>query len=348
MNILIAHDVPREHVGGMSYMMKRIHRPITAKGDRVSFFCAEDAPKVTPSFLRRFLFPWFLYKYCRDAFKRGERYDLINVHEPSGVWVALLKRYIGKPKIIIMSYGVELRYWAIENESAKAKRLSVSLKSRITYPLTSLWQSYVGLRFADYIFCSNTEDRAFLVNKLRIPERKIMVLQSGANLLYKEIAKDRSYEDIKRIIFAGTWVERKGIVYLRDAFVRLAQRYPGISLVIFGGGIGQEKILSSFPEELRNRIECLSSSDERIIAKIYASCDMYILPSLFEGCPLTLTEAMMSGMSIITTDICGMKDKITSGVNGILIPPYSSEAIVTAVEALMWDAASRERLGKQA
>lgn len=41
MNILIAHDVPREHVGGMSYMMKRIHRHIATKRDKVSFF----APK---------------------------------------------------------------------------------------------------------------------------------------------------------------------------------------------------------------------------------------------------------------------------------------------------------------
>ena len=175
-----------------------------------------------------------------------------------------------------------------------------------------------------------------------------MVVHSGADLLYMETAKNRSYQNIKRIIFAGSWSRRKGTVYLRDAFVVLAQRYPDISLVISGGDMLQEKILSSFPEKIRSRIECLYSSDVRTAAEIYASCDIYILPSLFEGSPLTLAEAMMSGLPIITTKICGMKDKITSGVNGILIPPYSYGAIVVAVEALMKDSRYREKLGKQA
>ena len=279
---------------------------------------------------------------------RGEPYDLINVHEPSGVWVVLLKRYIGRPKIIIMCYGLEIRSWIIKMQDRKLQHTAMSFKSRLPVPLTILWQTYIALRFADYIFCSNTEDYVFLINKLRTSEHKIMIVHSGAELVYKEIAEKRRYKDIKRILFAGTWLERKGIIYLRDAFVKLAQRYSNISLVIFGGGIPQEKILSSFPAGLRDRIECLSSSDERIIAEIYASCDVYILPSIFEGSPLTLAEAMMSGMPIITTGICGMKDKIVSGVNGILIRPHSSEAIVDAIEVLMRDESYRESLGRRA
>lgn len=83
-------------------------------------------------------------------------------------------------------------------------------------------------------------------------------------------------------------------------------------------------------------------------AAAFADADIYLLPSLFEGTPLTLIEAMMSGMPIVTTNVCGMKDVIRNGENGLLIPIRSPDAIVSAVKRLVADQAYRARLGHAA
>src|SRR3989442_11683584 len=93
--------------------------------------------------------------------------------------------------------------------------------------------------------------------------------------------------------------------------------------------------MALFPETLRVRISFVDTTSEPDTAAVFAAADVYILPSLFEGTPLTLVEAMMSGMPIVTTATCGMKDVIQDGRNGLLVPIRSPEAIVAAVERLI-------------
>ena len=92
----------------------------------------------------------------------------------------------------------------------------------------------------------------------------------------------------------------------------------------------------------------MTTAGEGENATAFATADLYVLPSLFEGTPLTLIEAMMSGMPIVTTATCGMKDVIVDGETGILIPTRSPGAITEAIERLAGDAALRERLGRAA
>ena len=79
-----------------------------------------------------------------------------------------------------------------------------------------------------------------------------------------------------------------------------------------------------------------------------AESDAFLLPSVFEGTPLTLMEAMRSGLPIVTTDACGMRDVIVNGSNGLLVPVRSPEAIASAVNRLAQDEKLREKLGSAA
>ncbi|HYP14924.1 MAG TPA: glycosyltransferase family 4 protein, partial [Bryobacteraceae bacterium] len=76
--------------------------------------------------------------------------------------------------------------------------------------------------------------------------------------------------------------------------------------------------------------------------------DVYVLPSLFEGTPLTLMEAMMSGLPVITTSVCGMRDVIKHEVNGLLVEPGSVSDLLAAMQRLLADAEGRARVGRQA
>ena len=74
--------------------------------------------------------------------------------------------------------------------------------------------------------------------------------------------------------------------------------------------------------------------------------DIFLLPSFFEGGPLTLVEAMYTGMPCITTS-SWLSNLVKDRHNSLLIAPGNTGEIVSAVERLMMDASLRERLGRQ-
>jgi len=84
------------------------------------------------------------------------------------------------------------------------------------------------------------------------------------------------------------------------------------------------------------------------MAAAFAGADLFVLPSLFEGTPLTLMQAMMSGLPIVTTATCGMKDVIGHERTGLLVPIRSATSVIAAVERLKSDHTLRERLGRAA
>src|SRR5205085_2649364 len=80
-----------------------------------------------------------------------------------------------------------------------------------------------------------------------------------------------------------------------------------VTLRVQGGGIPEAEILASFPAGVRPKVRCVRTANELETAAAYAEADIFLLPSLFEGTPLTLIEAMTSGLPIVTTATCGMK-----------------------------------------
>lgn len=132
------------------------------------------------------------------------------------------------------------------------------------------------------------------------------------------------------------------------AFAALAARNPELKLQVLGPGVSEWIVRAAFPESLRWRVSCVDTVSETENAALFAAGDIYLLPSLFEGTPLTLIEAMMSGMPIVTTATCGMKDVIDDEKNGLLVPVRSPGAIVAAVERLLGDATFRAQLGRAA
>ena len=75
---------------------------------------------------------------------------------------------------------------------------------------------------------------------------------------------------------------------------------------------------------------------------------IFVLPSLFEGTPLTLIEAMWSGLPIVTTATAGMKDVVSDGRTGLLVPPADPGALAAALDRLITDGQLRRRLGTEA
>ena len=349
MKILVAQNVPRSRTGGMSRMMGFIHDELVADGHEVDYVGSEDLGSLPGGRWARFSFPALVLHRAVQEARAGRPYDLINVHEPVAAAIALGKALAGNPRVVVTTHGVEKRAWELALEELRLGRSGPSSWSRLVYPPTNLWQSSVALRFADHIFCLNEEDKNYLQAEFAVRASDITrIFPAAAAAFFEQGDRGCEFALTGRLLFAGTWRKNKGIEDLDPAFVTLAGAHPELQLVVLGAGMPESVILADFPEHVRSRVVVKKAGSDAEFAATYASCDMLLQPSLFEGTPQTIMEAMACGRPIVTTRTCGMRDVIRDHDNGLLIPMRSPASLVQAVEELLRDAALRERLGAAA
>jgi glycosyltransferase involved in cell wall biosynthesis len=346
MRILVAHNIPRRRPGGPMRIMEFLHRPLAAAGHQVDFLCSEDVAKGGRT--SRLVFPWVVRERAVQAAAQGKPYAIVNVHEAQSALIATVRGGTGDPAVVVTTHGVEQRAWELALEERKLGRAGPGLGSRVWHPLSSLWQSRVGLTHADAVFCLSSEDRDYLARTIGVESERIVRIFPGAEPAFGAAAAQRSYASATRLVFAGAWRKNKGIEDLVPAFGELARDHPDLQLTILGAGVADTVVKGAFPAELRARVIAVSTLTDDETAGVLARCDIFVLPSLFEGTPLTLMEAMASGLPIVTTGTCGMRDVIKHGDNGLLIPIRSPAALVAAVTRLLGDAALRRKLGEAA
>ena len=347
MRILVAHDVPREHIGGMNRMMRFSHQWIADEGHEVVYFSSEDVP-LQHRLFRRFQFPWAVYQAAIAAFRQGRPFDIVNVHEPHSAAMAWLRKNAGNPQVVVTSHGSEHRGWELAKEEAKLGRTGPTILNRFLNPSTRLWQCKAGLTRADHVFCLNEEDRRYFETRLGLSPEKITRLTPGATDIYGNSNAERLARPATRLIFSGSWHKNKGIEDLVRTFTSLARESGVLTLTIVGAGVPAKFVKREFPADVRERVSLIQTNGDAENALLLEQADIFILPSIFEGTPLSLMEAMASALPVVTTDTCGMRDVIQNGKNGLLVPMRSPESIAESVRRLVNDAGLRIKLAARA
>jgi glycosyltransferase involved in cell wall biosynthesis len=136
---------------------------------------------------------------------------------------------------------------------------------------------------------------------------------------------------------AGPNNATKGIAELRPAFLRLRERYPGLRLRVVGDP--PEGIAGEAGVEIAGRVPRQSMPDE------YRRGDLFVLPTLSDNTPVTLMEAMASGLPVVATAVGGIPELVVPGVTGRLVPPGDVPALAAAMEGLLADRDARRRMG---
>jgi glycosyltransferase involved in cell wall biosynthesis len=139
------------------------------------------------------------------------------------------------------------------------------------------------------------------------------------------------YESIN-FIFIGWMIKEKGLNEILAVLTALYDEYR-FNFTFIGGG----SMLGSVREIIRN-----SKWDSRVFARGWltlekkeeelSSAHVFVLPSYAEGFPMSLIEAMLSGLPAICSDVGGISDSLHDGVNGFLIPPKNIQALKEAME----------------
>lgn len=140
----------------------------------------------------------------------------------------------------------------------------------------------------------------------------------------------------------------KGALVLFDAFAALAKLRPNIRLALAGhGDASAELVRRTESLGLQGRVEMLGHYEGDVDA-LLSTFDLYVFPSLWEGFPYSIVEAMRAGATIVATHVGGIPEAITDGKEGLLVEPGSRDAIVAALERLLDDPHLRRFLGRNA
>jgi glycosyltransferase involved in cell wall biosynthesis len=152
--------------------------------------------------------------------------------------------------------------------------------------------------------------------------------------------------DARAVMVVAKLTEQKGHAVLLRAMDPLLRRDPRLHLLVVGEGL--------LGDALRAQAAALAGGDrvhflgERSEARdLLAAADLFVLPSLWEGLPMALLEAMAAGLPVVATAVSGTRDVVVDGVTGILVTPGEVEPLTAALHRLVTDDAAAAAMGQE-
>lgn len=266
-----------------------------------------------------------------------------------------IRRYIKLNHIaIIHPHGYKANFYALMGSAfMKIPRIATchpwtetayNIKARIYTFLDKTW-----LKKMDGLAAVSEEVRQEL--RKRLPGVKCEVIPNGINL--QRFCLEKTGNDLRKtfglvgsdflIGTIGRLVPEKGYHYLVAAAKTICRKYPAVKFIFIGDG------------PLRNDLEKIAAKNgltDRIhfagvrgdIPQLLSTMNLFVLPSISEGVPMVLLEAMAAGKPVIATEVGDMPRIIQHNYSGLLIPPQNTEALAAAMEELIQDSAKAQRL----
>ena len=347
-HILMAAGVPKRREGGVATIVYNLGRELEQRGHRVTYVFLDDLvpPGSVSSRFSELIFSARLAKYI--AAHRDE-FSLLNLHAPAGLVYGLKRKWLGRrvgPPYVMTLHGLEeRRVDVMTREAKKGRAWNFGWKNRAWHRVYHFPRFRWSIRTADGAHAYSRDVWNLLQLKYGLAPDRVAYIPNGVEPRFFGAARRYARGETLRLLYAGTWLDQRGIFYIRDAMLRLKSRIPGLKLTIAGPGTPAEEVMRFFGPELAANIEVRPVIAAGSMQELYAEHDIFVFPSLMEGLPSVLLEAMASGMPVITAETCGMPDMVQSGFNGLLVPPADAVALENAIERLAESEELRERLG---
>jgi len=161
------------------------------------------------------------------------------------------------------------------------------------------------------------------------------VIYNGVNITDFTPGNDSRDDGVFRFLYTGRLNEIKGVDYLFEAFNVTLKDMINRRLELWVAGEGNmKKELEKFADRknISRNVRFLNKVPHEELPAIYRQCDVFVLPSLNEGMPMSLIEAMASGIGIICTDIPFLKVLIENEINGYIVPRKDYKAMAEAMK----------------
>lgn len=257
---------------------------------------------------------------------RVSKYELVHVHMASDVSLyrklpfIWLTKMFGK-KLIIQQHGGNIKQFYY----SECGRIKQQFIKKI-------------LRKADafIVVAPYLKD----IFKEIVEEEKIEVLPNAIEIP-KEIS--HNYKE-QNLLFLGRLCKEKGIYELLDAVMELKPEFPELQMYL--GGVWVEEELEKKAELCGDFVHYLGWIDAKEKDAYLQRCNLFVLPTYFEGLPMSLLEGMAYGCACIATEVGGIPQVMTNRKDGLLIPAKNVQALKEAIKELLQNSKLQEELGR--
>lgn len=280
-----------------------------------------------------------LPKEIRELVQRNA-YDVVHVHTPvAGFVVRFALRKLRDPKVVYTAHGFHFQ------KNGNRIRNSVFRTAE-----------RVAGRWTDELIVINNEDYEAAIHEYLVPAGHLHYMPGiGIDLnrfnfeplTTEQIESRRSALglplEVPLVLMVAEFIPRKRH---EDALNAFAAVWSGAHLLLVGKGPLEDDVRQQAASlGLSRRVHFLGYRDD--IPELMAISQLLLLPSLQEGLPMSVMEAMSMGVPVIGTDIRGTQDLLAGGA-GVLVPTNSPAALAHAMNALLADKAQRELLRTKA
>jgi len=255
--------------------------------------------------------------------------DVVHIHSALAPTVTIIRAGLlaaaarsAGAAVVVHAHGGELRAWLRSDRRRRFLRLAMKPVAKVV----AVWSA--GLAMLREVF----------------PDDRVVLVDNGVEL-------DRWHPGPRdhtppRILYVGLLTPRKGVLDLAQASKILRDRGIAHELRMLGGTpdegpAAEAEVRANLPEWA----DLLGRREPEDVPGVYSDADIFCLPSWWEAQPLSILEAMGSGLPVVATDVGDVARLVEDGRTGFVVPLKDPERLADALEKLLVDADARRAMG---
>ena len=261
-------------------------------------------------------------KYLYKIFKEG-KFDIVHCHSSkAGILGRTAAKLAGIKRIVYTAHGFVFN----EPMSKIKKIIYINIEK-------------IGAKFGDKIIAVSKKDCSSATERNLVKESKLIYIPNAIPEIHQHSLRNvqelkselKIFDDEFIIGTISNFYETKGHIYLIEAVKRLyAEGYKFTTL--FAGEGPKITEMRNLSKEYSNIIFLGYREDNYDIMNVL---DLFVLPSIKEGMPYVILEAMSLGKPVLCTKVGALSDMISDGVNGYIVEPQNSELIYDKIKGIL-------------
>lgn len=344
MNILIISHFFPPHKGGVEIASYYTAKHLTKRGHKVVVLTSKYE-KSLPKFQK--IDGFLIYR-----FKSFHPPEIKGIPQSSNF--GIIPKAILKLKKIIIKYQIQIihaegRFFpitffvALLNKFIFKLPMYVTAQGRLEIGITNLLEFLIDIFITKFLYqkmnkiiCVSDSLKKRLLS-FKINPKKLTVIPNGVDIsIFKANISSNflnkyliNKQNAKKVVFVGRLDPQKGVEFLIRSIPHIIKKYNEVHFIILGNGnleLKLKKLVKGL--KIQSYVTFLNMIPLEKMAEFYASADIFCLPSLHEGFPLSLAEALSMGLVIVASATEGIPEAILEDKNGFLVEPGNVNSLV--------------------
>ncbi len=366
---LVSREYPPEGTGGIAAYVYTLAHGLTEAGHDVTVIAgtagAHDTAKSTDPCSSPRVYRVATHQRLPLPAKVRYLWGLLEHGWTIDRTIAHLERTQGPFDVVEMpNWDTEALIYSFHPRAPLVVRLSTPIA--VIYPLTGRSPTKVGFRILKYLeglpvrrahcIIANSRFTAnYCADLYGFPVAQARVIPHGIKAPALVSETPTPQDTTVTVLFVGRLEPRKGIDYLLQAIPQVVGSVPHVRFVIAGKDIGtaprgasyQEYFASFATPEAIKATTFLGYVDDRTLAQLYAACDIFVAPSLFESFGLIYVEAMVHAKPVVAFRAAAIPEVVEHGETGLLAALKDVPSLANALTTLAQDGELRRDMGRR-